>query len=168
MLTIFHLIRQVYRALYRLDHHFLFIILGELPALNIRSLLNKVPRVPLVSKCPSAWVLQWPSTLRVPKSPWVPKCLSVQVLRKPECPTALRVSERLECPSAPSALRVPKRPSALRVPECPKYQVPWMLECPSSVLSARDLEYLECPSASVSQLFSQLVSQLAYHAGSVS
>ena len=74
--------------------------------LHLKSLLNKVPRLP---KCTSVWVSECLST-QVPEYPsaqvpWVFECLST--LRVPEC------LEYLQCPTA---------------------QEPWVPECPWSAL----------------------------------
>ena len=109
------------------------------------SLLNKVPRVPWVPK------------YQVPF-----KCLSAQVPWVPECPSALQMPECLKWPSNARVPQVTKCPNALsaRVPKCPSSpRVLWVPQV---------FEYLESPSASVSQLVSQRVIQLVYNADSVS
>ena len=69
--------------------------------LNWLSLPNKVPRVPQVPKCPSAWVPKCLSSVRMLK------CLRGQVPKCHECPGALRVPECLQCPSALQVSWVP-------------------------------------------------------------
>ena len=120
------------------------------------SLLNKVPRVPWVPKYPSALVPKYPSVFQVSECP---SALSAWV---PKCPSNARVPQVTKCPNALSA-RVPKCPSSPRVL--------WVPKCPSSprvLWVPQVFEYLESPSASVSQLASQRVIQLVYNADSVS
>ena len=106
-------------------------------------LLNKVPRVPQVLKCPSSpRVPKWPSSAQVPQ---VPKCpSSTQVPEVPKC----RECHVLICPSNALSYLLPN--------------------CHSNALSARVPEWLECPSPSVSQLVIPPICQLVYIAGSVS
>ena len=132
-------------------HRFNIILFQFIVLLIELSLLNKMSRVPPLLKCPLS--------ARVPKCL---ECSSAQVLF--ECPSTSG-SQVLECPKCSSALSAgvltcSSSTLSARVPKCP-----------SSALSAQVPECLGClerPSASISKLVSQPVSQLVYSAGSVS
>lgn len=135
--------------------------------------VSECPSAFWVPECSSAWVPKFWSTLssQVPKCPSAlcsssaSRASSVQVLV--ECPS-VQVSWVLGCPSAPRILEYFECPSALWVPE--------VLECLSAlstlgVSGVRVLECLKClesQSVSLSQLVSQPVSQLIYNTYSVS
>ena len=70
------------------------------------SLLNKVPRVPWVSKCTSVCLSEYSSFLQVPKCPSATDALSARI---PKCPSSARVPWVPKCRSA-LTVRVPKCP----------------------------------------------------------